>query len=435
MSSPRRPVAGSGRRFRGRVGVGPRARSPTLPRNAEVDSRLTAARNGVALAFFVLGALGATWASRLPLIQEEDHLSTQRLSLALLALPIGVITATRCVAMLTRHASGARQVRLGIIGASCAVVALGAVRNFATLVALLLLFGLAMGIWDVAMNTQGVVVQRGYGRSVLSGLHGAFSVGVVAGGLLGAAAAHANLAPTAHFAIAGLAFSCAALFGMRGFPTGSSVFENGAMEDSEGVRPVGSQTVAILAIGLIVFCSFFAEGGVDNWSAVFLHEVRGASLGLAPLGASLCGVGMAVARFRGDAVINRAGRRRTLICASILACIGTTIAATVPQLIVSLLGFVLFGVGVAVLAPVAFTLAGDIGGAQPSRAIARVTGFGYAGLLTSPAAIGQIAGRVGFVVAFLLSASLLLIIIPACWVLGRLRAETDDVQRSPAACR
>jgi predicted MFS family arabinose efflux permease len=385
----------------------------------------------VALAFFVLGALGATWASRLPLIKQQDHLSTQRLSLALLALPIGVITATRCIAILTRHLSGARQVRLGIIGASCALIALGATRNFAIVAALLFLQGICMGIWDVAMNTLAVVVQRGYGRSVLSGLHGAYSVGLVAGGLVGAAAADAKLAPTAHFAIAGLAFSCAALFGMRGFPAGSSVFENAAVEDSEGVRPVGRQTVAILAIGVIIFCSFFAEGGVDNWSAVFLHQVRGASLGLAPLGASLCGVGMAAARFRGDAVISRAGPQRTLICASIMACTGMTIAATVPQLVVSLLGFGLFGVGVAALAPVAFTLAGDVGGAQPSWAIARVAAFGYVGVLTSPAAIGQIAGRVGFVEAFLLAASLLLIIIPACWVLSRSGRGTDDAQQSP----
>jgi MFS family permease len=102
-----------------------------------------------------------------------------------------------------------------------------------------------------------------------------------------------------------------------------------------------------------------------------------------------------------------------------------TIAATVPQLVVSLLGFALFGVGVAALAPVAFTLAGEVGGAQPSWAIARVAGFGYAGVLTSPAAIGQVAGRVGFVVAFLLSASLLLVIIPACWALKRPNRRND----------
>jgi fucose permease len=391
--------------------------APPLPPSSA--RRLTASRNRVALAFFVLGALGATWASRLPLIQQQDHLSTQRLSLALLALPIGVITATRCVAILTRHLSGVLQIRLGIIGASCALVALGATRNFAMFVALLFLLGVCMGIWDVAMNTEAVVVQRGYGRSVLSGLHGSYSVGLVAGGLLGAVAAHANLAPTVHFAIAGLAFSCAALFGMRRIATQGAVSQDEVVEHSHDARPAGTQTVAIVAIGLIVFCSFFAEGGVDNWSAVFLHQARGASLGLAPLGASLCGVGMAVARFRGDAVIGRAGPQRTLICASVVACVGMTIAATVPQLVVSLLGFALFGVGVAVLAPVGFSLAGEVGGAQPSWAIARVAGCGYAGVLTSPAAIGQIASRVGFVVAFLLSASLLLIIIPACWALRR----------------
>jgi hypothetical protein len=43
---------------------------------------------------------------------------------------------------------------------------------------------------------------------------------------------------------------------------------------------------AVNLIGLIIFCSFFAVGAVDNWSSVFLHQARGASLGLAPVGAS-----------------------------------------------------------------------------------------------------------------------------------------------------
>jgi predicted MFS family arabinose efflux permease len=414
---------------------GTRGRGTDLPRDTGVDHRLVAARNGLGLVFFSFGAVGASWASRLPLIQQQDQLSTQRLSLALLALPVGVIVATRCIAVLTRLLSAGHLLRLGIVAAPCVLVALGGTRSFAALAALLFLFGIGMGIWDVSMNTQGVVVQRGYGRSVLSGLHGAFSVGVVAGGLLGAAAAHANLAPTAHFAIAGAGFGCVALFGARGLPVENLAVGDEGVEAAPAPRAVEGRRLAILAIGLIVFCSFFTEGGVDNWSAVFLHHVRGASLGLAPLGASLCGVGMAVARFRGDAVISRAGPRKTLILGSLLAFVGMVIAATVPLIAVSLVGFIVFGVGAATLVPVAFTLAGEVGGARPSWAIARVAGFGYAGLIMSPAVIGQIAGRVGFVPAYLVSGALLLLIIPACLVVTRPRREADQAQPTAAAVR
>jgi hypothetical protein len=170
---------------------------------------------------------------------------------------------------------------------------------------------------------------------------------------------------------------------------------------------------ALLVIGLIAFCAYFAEGAVDNWSGVFLHEIRNASYAVAPLGTTLCGAGMAVARFRGDAAITRFGRYLTLAGASVVACAGLALAVTARSIALSILGFGIFGVGTATIVPIAFTLAGNVAGTRPSWAISRVAGFGYAGLLSSPAIIGFVAGAAGLSAALLIPAVLLLAVLPA----------------------
>jgi MFS family permease len=407
--------------------VGARLRRARAPRRFQPSERLRAARRDVSLTFFLNGALGATWASRLPLIKQQAHLSDGRLSLALLALPVGVIIATRLVASLGRYVSTSGQIRLGIAGVSGMLVLLGVARTLGGLCAVLFALGFCNGIWDVSMNTQAVGVERGYRRPVMASMHGAFSIGVLAGALVGAVAARANIAPVLHFAGVAVLLTATATLGMK------ALLDDDATAESERAHGHGAPhadavrngPTAINLIGLIIFCSFFAEGAVDNWSAVFLHQVRGASLGLAPLGASLCGAGMAVARFRGDVVIRRVGRRATLLGASVVGCAGLTLAATMPTLALALVGFAVFGVGAAAIAPVAFTLAGDVGGARPEWAVARVAAFGYAGLLSSPAAIGQIAGRLGFVVAFLIPAALLLVVVPASTVVSRAEPGTS----------
>ena len=51
----------------------------------------------------------------------------------------------------------------------------------------LFLFGFANGAWDVAMNVQGALVERRLGRAIMPRFHAGFSVGTVAGALVGAA--------------------------------------------------------------------------------------------------------------------------------------------------------------------------------------------------------------------------------------------------------
>jgi len=379
----------------------------------ETGLALGPARRGVTVVFFVFGALAATWVSRIPLIKDQLDLSAAELSLALLAAPVGLLIAVQLVSSLVGRWTSGTVTRWSLV-ASAVTMALPAFAwDLGSLAFCLLLYGLAMGTLDTAMNTQAVAIERGMAKPIMSGIHGMYSVGMLAGAVTGAAAAHADLDPRVHFVVA------AALLAALGIWAGRSLL------GPEADVPVQAEDAAIatakprladhpylVVLGVIALCSFFAEGAVDDWSGVYLHEGQGASLAVAPLGTAACSIGMAVGRFSGDAIIARFGRQATLWRASLVSAAGMTVAVVAPTPAVAIAGYAVLGLGVAPIVPIALTLAGNTSGVPPVWAVSRVTVMGYAGIFGSPPAIGLVAEATDLATALIIPAVLLALVAP-----------------------
>jgi hypothetical protein len=104
---------------------------------------------------------------------------------------------------------------------------------------------------------------------------------------------------------------------------------------------------------------------------------------------------MAAGRFAGDWVRRRWGAPILLRVGGFAAAIGMTTALTMPGLVPSVLGFTLFGLGLANMIPILFGAAGRAHGMTPGLGIAAVATTGYAGLLAGPPLIGVTADLVG----------------------------------------
>ena len=306
---------------------------------------LRSARRGVNVVFFVYGAVLATWVSRIPLIKQELGLDTAELSLALLGSPVGLIIAMQFVSSLVERWTSAVVARWAVVAACVAMILPALAWNLGSLAVALLLLGFSLGSLDIAMNTQGVAIERGYARPIMSGIHGMYSVGVLVGAAVGAAAAHADVEPLLHFAVAALVLSVAGVWGS--FALLGQEADAPASRDDAGDVPLRLlRHPRLIALGVIAFCCLFAEGAVDDWSGVYMHEEQGASLGLAPLAAAACGLGMAIGRFGGDAVIARLGRQATLTWASLVAGAGMTLAVLAPDPGVAIAAYGILGLGV-----------------------------------------------------------------------------------------
>jgi len=373
-------------------------------------AELRSARLGVVIVFFVYGGVLATWVSRIPLIKTELGLDTAELSVALLGSPVGLISATQVVSRLVERWTSATVTLWGVIAASTAVVLPAVAWNLPSLAVSLFLLGFSLGSLDIAMNTQGVAIEKGYARPIMSGIHGMYSVGVIVGAVIGAVAAHAEVDPLVHFAIAAVVLGTLGVFGARRLLGAEADREHEADASGRPMRLLSQPT--LIALGVIAFCCLFAEGAVDDWSGVYLHEEQGASLGVAPLAAAACAAGMAIGRFLGDAVIARFGRPATLERAALVAGIGMLGAVAAPTPGLAIAAYLVLGLGVATIVPIAFTLAGTTPGVPPAWGISRVTTLGYAGLFSSPPVIGLVAQVTGLTAALLIPAFLLLLVVP-----------------------
>jgi predicted MFS family arabinose efflux permease len=382
----------------------------------QAEIELRKARASAAACFFVFGALLSTWVSRIPVIQHSLGLNDGQLGLALLGAPLGQILAMPVGPALVHRWTSAVTARGAAIGGAVALGLLGTAGSFVGLAGLLALFGLTLGILDIAVNTQGVAVERGFKRPVLSGLHGVYNLGVLAGALVGSLAAGLGINPLEHFIGAAALFSSVTVLGTRSLLGAAADAKVTSDSGNRVAERAGRDRLAkqplLVAAGFVAFCSFFAEGSVDNWSGVFLHQVRHTSYGLAPLGIALTGIGMAVGRFSGDAIITRWGRRRTLLCAGLVAAGGLFISLLGGSVFATLAGYAIFGFGAATIVPIAFTIAGNIPNVSPPWALSRASTTGYVGQLASPAIIGLVAHETGLSLALVIPAALCLVVVP-----------------------
>lgn len=368
------------------------------------------ARAAVTAAFLVHGLISAVWLARIPQIKQALGLDEASLGVALLGTPVGVVLGVRCTGRIVARWGSRPVVRVAGVAAALALAPVGLAAGPGTLMAALAVLGAALGVLDVAMNAQGVAVERRWRRPLMSGLHGAWSIGSLAGALLGAGAAHLQVPVRLHLAVAAALLTAVAAVGTRGLLGASAEAPPGARKSGEGASPRPVRGV-LLMLGVVGLCSFLGEGAMADWSAVYLNETLGAGAGVAGLGYAGCAVAMATARLAGDRVIAAVGPVRVLRGGGLLAAaaLGGGLLSGHPM--IAVLGFTLYGLGVAVVAPITFGAAGNLPGVPAATGISWVTSIGYAGFLAGPPTIGFIAQAVGLTWALAVPVALALLIV------------------------
>jgi MFS family permease len=360
-------------------------------------TRLRRARLAVGGCFFVNAVLYANLVPRLPEVKAELGLSNSSLGAALAALPLGALLAGVSSAVLIRRFGSARVASAGLVLLAAAVWAAAAAPNWLALAAALLCAGALDAVVDVAQNAHGLRVQRGYGRSILNAFHGIWSIGAVAGGLLGSAAAGLGIPLPLHLAVVGVLFGVPALFGSRAMLPGHDDTERDAAE--AGAAPPASTTrslrraalPAMAALGVLAACGAFVEDAGASWSALYLRDELAAGAAAAGLGFVALSAAMTVGRLTGDRAVDRFGQRRVVRAGGALTAAGMGLALVVPSIPTTVIGFALAGLGVATLVPAVYHAADELPGLPRGLGLAVINWLLRIGFLLSPPLIGLVA--------------------------------------------
>lgn len=356
---------------------------PTVPGGHSV-ARLRAARWATRGQFLLFGFVSGVWGVHIPAVKAHYGLDASALSLALLALAVGAVL---CLTIAGRVVSrfGARACALiaGLL-MSAALTAMLAPSGFAALIALVSAFGSAIALFDVAINAEGSVLEAASGKKVMSGFHGMFSLGGMAGAALGAALIGAGVPAALQLAAAGVAAAALA--------AGASAFmlplrARSALPTLGYRLPRGALAVlgGLAAVGLL------AEAAIYDWSVLYLHEEAGAPPALAALGFASFSAAMAATRFAGDTLRTHVSAPRLLAGSAAVAALAMATVLLARQPTVALIGFAVVGIGFANVVPILFIAATKVPGATPADAIAAVSSIGYLGMVAGPPLVGGIA--------------------------------------------
>jgi MFS family permease len=349
---------------------------------------LSSPRAAVAAAFLIHSTVSGTWAPRLPAIKESLGLSDGELGTSLVGLAIGLLAGTRLAGAPVDRFGSRPVMRAGFPLLAAALLLPGLADSAIALFLALLVLGVLSGFLDVAMNAQGIEVERHLGRPILSGLHGLWSVGLGVGAGVAALAAAADVQPLTHFAVVAAVLAVASLVLLRGLlPAEHHVRE----EHEREARVVVRWTVPLVLLGVIAFCSFVAEGSASDWSAVYMTQELGTSAALGALAFAAFAVTMAAARFAADPLRARLGNVALVRSGSLIAAGGLGLALLIHEPAAGVAGFALLGLGLAPVVPIAFSAAGELDPRATGRLVGRVATIGYVGSVAGPIMIGWLA--------------------------------------------
>jgi MFS family permease len=345
-------------------------------------ARLRRARIATSLTFGFNGLLMAAWVPHIPEVKHNLGLSDASLGLALLGPAVGSLISMPMIGRATtRFGSGPVTAVLAFL-TYLVISGPGLAGNLSELFLALVLWGVATGCLDVAMNSQAVQIETSYRRPIMSSFHAFWSVGTVLGTVLGSVGAGIGLSLARQQAGLAVLLALVTLWSRRQF-----IGDHAAQEYAEGKRVFEPRLVLL---GLAGICALLSEGSAGDWSPVYLRDDLHVSPGHAGIAFGAFTVMMTFGRLIGDRVVLRLGRSRSL---TVLAGIGTVgmVAGLVNNTVLgSSIGFGCLGLGLSVMVPVFFSTAADGPGAAGPK-LAVVSSFSYLGFLLGPAALGPLA--------------------------------------------
>lgn len=279
----------------------------------------------------------------------------------------------------------------GFIAMSMALCLIGfATTNFA-LVASLCVFSFCMRIFNIAVNTQAITLQKQFDRKINGAFHGLWSTGGIAGVSFSTLLVAIKVEMNVHLLIVTIIAIVAALFSYK------NLLRNDRSPSGNKLQ-LGKPDPYIAHLGILVFLAAICEGGMFDWSGIFFREV--VNVEVFTLGYLTFMIFMAISRFASDRIIDRIGMPRTYIFSACLIASGIAMATVFPTFWPSLVGFCLVGFGTASVIPMTYLMAGGSKKYSPGMAISIIATYGIVGMLIGPPMIGYIAHAFNLRIAF-----------------------------------
>ena len=343
-------------------------------------------RAKILLGFAALGVYWGAWGAALPAVQDRSEATDAELGFALLLVGVGALVSMRATGVvMDRFGPMLTPLTIGALAVSGVLPGLASSPLQLSLA--LAVLGAASGAVDVAINADAVREEVASGRPLLNLAHASFSAAVVVASLATGLLRWAGAGAPAVFLLVALVIGVSAVL-VRPGPGEPWI----APPSHERPRLLQRVPSWLLVLGCLGAFAFWIESAWLNWGAVYLERTLDAAAALSALGPAFFAAAMTAGRLGGNRLLERWSERRLLVAGSVIAGVGTIVAAAAPTSAVALAGIVLAGAGCSVLAPTVLGLAGGAAASsERATVIGSVTTLMYLGFLVGPAVVGGLA--------------------------------------------
>jgi MFS family permease len=356
---------------------------------------LRARRTSISLYFFFYGFIFASWASRIPNIQQRLALTEAALGAVLLAMPVGSFITLPFSGYFTSKWGSRKVVMIASTVYALLLVGIGYSPNVFALTVCLFLFGSAGNMLNISVNTQALSLEKLYKRIIISSFHGMWSVAGLVAASLGTYLIGKAFPVSYHFLMVAITALVAFLI--------CSTYLLHEKGNNQERRPIFTRPdKAFWGLGSIAFCSMICQGAMFDWSGIYFKKVVVAQPAYIGLGYTAFMIAMTFIRFITDWLTFHFGFRKIIVVCGLCIATGLLTAVAFPFLLPATLGMLLVGMGVSPGVPLVFSAASKSKILPPPVAIAAVSSIGMIGLLIGPPIIGFIAGVTSLKISFLI---------------------------------
>lgn len=363
-------------------------------------------RIGVLTFFLAQGLCFSSWASRIPDIKDIFEVNYAFYwGLVLFLIPVGKFVAIPLAGYLVSKLGSRTMVQASVLGYGLSLLAIGMAHNIYMLGVFLFCFGVFWNLCDISLNTQGIGIERIFGRTIMAAFHGGWSLAACMGALIGFLMIITEVPPHWHFTFIAVIIALIVLFGRKYLqeekdleqPEPTSTADTEKKEAPALLSFIRRPELLLIQLGIVGLFALVVESAMFDWSGVYFESVLQVPKSL-QIGFLVFMVMMTVGRFLGNYAYRLLGKQKVLQFSGLLifvgflvsALFGSSIESMVAKVVVNSLGFMMVGLGVSCMVPTIYSLVGAKSKTPVSIALTILSSISFIGSLIAPLLIGAI---------------------------------------------
>ncbi|GAB6394173.1 MAG: MFS transporter [Bacteroidales bacterium] len=400
----------------------------------ETKPTIRRVRYAVLSFFLAQGLCFSSWASRIPDIKSlfEVHYAFYW-GLVLFLIPAGKFIAIPLAGYLISKLGSRFMTPVSILGYGLSLFAIGAASHIIILGICLFLFGIFWNLCDISLNTQGIGIERLYGKTIMASFHGGWSLAACVGALIGFVMIVFETLPFIHFSVITLIIVSITLVSRKYLLEDMQAPEQKEAVAEKEKRRFRMPEKLLLQLGIVGLFALIVESAMFDWIGIYFESVLNVPKSL-QIGFLVFMVMMTTGRFLTNYAYRLWGKKNVLRIAGTLIFAGFLTASLLGGLadslmfkvIVNSIGFMLVGLGISCMVPTIYSFVGAKSKTPVGIALTILSGISFIGSLIAPLLIGAISQAFNIKYAYLLTGLLGLCIVLIVSFAGAFRQEDSE---------